>query len=131
MKNIIKELDAALADDSGQADLEASLTEENPDAPAQAIENAVHLNDIAEQLRALTKHIKQKREARRRQREAKKAERRRRVESAKVQIAALAVEQGVASEEEKRLVKQAPRATDSATDYDSGLEAAFDPTTGS
>lgn len=102
MSDLIKELDAAVTGE-GTA---SQLREEYPEASEQAIENALRLAELTDQIKGVAKDVARKAAAQEQQRKESKNELKRAFESARLQVAALAAEQDSATEEDKQLLQQ-------------------------
>lgn len=106
MKDAIKDLDAALTGDGDTS----SFEKEYPDAPQWAVE-------AAEQVAENNKRLNRVERERKHRKEAAIDALGRRVKEVKSRIAAMAAQAGIATEEEKRLIKSAREA-----DKQSGLD---------
>jgi phage host-nuclease inhibitor protein Gam len=105
MNDGIKDLDAALTGESAAS----SLEETYPDAPQQAIENAKQLDQLKNQIEALTTKIGARQIEQELQREHINNE----LAAITEQVAVLATQAGVATEDEKELAKSVTQSTDS------------------
>lgn len=101
--NVITELDAALVKAGATTDFE----EEYPEASQQTIENAKRLEATRRQVESLVNTLSQQQQAKERQRAELQAKLKGEIEDIKTQVAAIAVRHGVATDEEKQLVKEA------------------------
>jgi chromosome segregation ATPase len=121
MTDVIRDLDAALA----KAGASSDLKEEYPDASDQAIENAKRLHTLTREIKSIANKIANQQKARQRSGPDPLPE-------IKTQVAALAVQVGRATDEEKQRVKQA-RAAAAAEENSalSDLGKIFDPSSGS
>lgn len=122
MNDLIKDLDASLTEEGDSTD----FAEEYPDAPQQAVEIAQQIEENKRRIKEAAEAIERKKRQRQKRLKRMRADLEATLERTKRQTAALAAQSGIATEEEKQLLKEA--AAEEARGENSDLGKYFDPT---